>query len=155
MSAARASAATFYHVGIVTADIEDAVEKYSNVFDLTFAPILTSEGVRFTGAYEAEHDIRWVFSIDGPPYIEFVEGQGDGFLSAAGGDRIHHIGRWASKDQIAAVKSRVGEVITIDRPGLDGNNVWFADPSLFRGIWIEMIDDGTQGEFEAWLASAG
>jgi NAD(P)-dependent dehydrogenase (short-subunit alcohol dehydrogenase family) len=49
MSAPQASASTFY----------------SNVFDLTFAPILTSEGVRFTGAYEAEHDIRWVFSIEG------------------------------------------------------------------------------------------
>jgi catechol 2,3-dioxygenase-like lactoylglutathione lyase family enzyme len=143
-----------HHVGIVTADIEDAVEKYSHAFGLTFAPIRAREGVRFTGAYEAEHDIRQVFSVNGPPYIEFVEGQADGFLSAAGGDRIHHIGRWAPHDQIAAIKSQVGEVITVDRPGLDGNNVWFADRSLFRGIWIEMIDEGTKGEFEAWLASA-
>ena len=155
MSAARGSAPTFYHVGIVTADIEDAVKKYSDVFGLTFAPILTSEGVRFSGAYEAEHDVRWVFSVDGPPYIEFFEGNGDSFLSAAGGDRIHHIGRWAPHDEVADLKSRIGDYISAVRPGLEGNSVWFPDPSHFRGIWVEMVDEGTKAEFQAWLASAG
>jgi catechol 2,3-dioxygenase-like lactoylglutathione lyase family enzyme len=155
MSAPRASAPTFYHVGIVTADIDDAVEKYSNVFDLAFAPILTSEGVRFTGAYEAEHDIRWAFSVDGPPYIELIQGVGDDLLSAAGGDRIHHIGRWAPHGQVAALKSKMGDYISIDRPGLEGNSVWFADPSHFRGIWVELVDEGTKDEFQTWLASAG
>lgn len=33
------------------------------------------------------------------------------------------------------------------------SNVWFADPSRFRGIRIELVNEDTRNDFEAWLAS--
>jgi hypothetical protein len=58
-------------------------------------------------------------------------------------------------DHIGAARSPVGEAITITRPGLDGANVWMADPKRFYGIWIGMIDTARLGEFHKWLASPG
>jgi hypothetical protein len=148
------STAPYYHTCLLVADIEDAVQRFSTGLGLAFAPILTTPDVRLHGAYQGEYELRWTFSREGPPYIELIEGQGDELFSLRQGERLHHLGRWAPSDQIAAVKSRVGEVLTVSSPGSEGN-VWFADPTLFHGIWIELIDEGTRGDFEAWLASAG
>lgn len=148
----------FFHVCILVADIEDAVERFSEAFDMTFAPILTSD-MEFHGASNERDALRWVFSRQGPPYIELIEGQGDGLLSLAAGERLHHIGRWAPPAQIADLKSRFGEAVTITRPGFAGN-LWFADPALFYGIWIELVDEGFRpvleslsSETDTWLAA--
>jgi hypothetical protein len=149
----------FFHVCILVADIEDAVERFSAAFDMTFAPILTSD-MEFHGASNERYALRWVFSRQGPPYIELIEGQGDGLFSLAAGERLHHIGRWAPSDQIDALKTRFGAAVTVTRPGFAGTGLWFADPALFYGIWIELVDEGfrpvldsLRSETDTWLAS--
>jgi hypothetical protein len=147
--------APIYHVGILVANIEHAMARFSSSLDLTFAPIRATRSAQLRGLVDEGYDVRWAVSRHGPPYIELIEGQGDGFFSLAGVERLHHIGRWAPSNHIGAAGSPVGEAITITTPGLDGANVWMADPKRFHGIWIEMIDTARRGEFHKWLASPG
>jgi Glyoxalase/Bleomycin resistance protein/Dioxygenase superfamily len=88
------STAPFYHVGILVADIEDAVERFSTALDLAFAPILTTPGVRLHGVDEGEYEVHWTFPRQGPPYIELIEGQGDGFFSLVQGERRSEFEIW-------------------------------------------------------------
>jgi ketosteroid isomerase-like protein len=142
----------YYHVGILVADIEDAVERFSTALDLSFASIVTTDGVRLHGADEAEYKLRSTFSRQGPPYIELIEGQGEGLFSLADGERLHHIGRWVPPSQIAAVKERLGGTVVIASSGA-GYSVWFAERAALRDIWIELVDEGSRSEFERWLAA--
>ncbi|MGH7897958.1 MAG: hypothetical protein ACREQQ_08390 [Candidatus Binatia bacterium] len=77
-----------FHVGILVANLDEAIERFSLAFGLTFAPIgeMRSE---LHGAFETACVVRATYSREGPPYIELIEGQGDGLFSLARGEGVH------------------------------------------------------------------
>jgi len=74
----------YYHVGIVVEDIEAAMAELSACLGLTWPEPHVSEYGEWT--------IKVAYSMEGPPYIELVEGQPGGPWDTSKGPRIDHIG---------------------------------------------------------------
>jgi hypothetical protein len=74
----------YYHIGLVVADLEAAMSELSAAVGLTWEdPHRSTYG---------EWDIDVVMSMEGPPYIELVQGGPDGPWSGADGRRLDHFG---------------------------------------------------------------
>ncbi len=78
----------FFHVGIVVEDIEAAMAELSAAL-----------GVRWRKPNESKYPdwtVKVVLSIEGPPFLELIEGGKDGGpWDVSGGPRIDHIGYYS------------------------------------------------------------
>ena len=78
----------FFHVGIVVEDIEAAMAELSAAL-----------GVRWRKPNESKYPewtVKVVLSIEGPPFLELIEGGKDeGPWDVSGGPRIDHIGYYS------------------------------------------------------------
>jgi catechol 2,3-dioxygenase-like lactoylglutathione lyase family enzyme len=141
--------APFFHVGILVADLEAAVERFSKVFGLEFADI-GDMPVSLHGAEEGDVTLRATYSRQGPPHIELVEAHGDGIFSAKHGDGVHHIGVWSPEfsaydpGRCLPVSVRVNMM-----PG--DPSMWLSDPADLHGTRIEYVDERGRAQLEAWI----
>ena len=86
-----------FHIGIVVEDIEQAIEDFGDLLGFTFeAPIShRATGVEVYGE-KCDFDIRFVYSNEGPPYIELIEAKDERVraLFNSKGEGLHHLGAW-------------------------------------------------------------
>ena len=86
-----------FHIGIVVNDIDRAIEDFGELLGYTFeAPIERRvTGVEVHGE-PAEYDLRFVYSNEGPPYLELIEADDRdiGGMYNSRGEGLHHIGVW-------------------------------------------------------------
>jgi catechol 2,3-dioxygenase-like lactoylglutathione lyase family enzyme len=84
-----------FHVGILVADLDDAIEKYSNAIGLTFGPKQSRCLSVAAAGGTHDSDLELVYSLEGPPYVELMQAQPDaGVWGAHRGEGMHHIGAW-------------------------------------------------------------
>jgi hypothetical protein len=82
----------YYHVGLVVTDLKAAMSELSAGLGVTWEePHHSTYG---------DWGIDVVYSMEGPPYIELIQGGADGPWSSAGGPRLDHFG-YACQDPIA------------------------------------------------------
>ncbi len=124
------------HVGIATADLEAAVERYHHAFGI--APV-HRETVDDQGVEEV------LFKV-GTSYIQLLRALGPdtpvGKFLAKRGEGVHHIGYRVS--DIRAVLARLEELGTplVDeepRRGSRGTTVAFVHPKGFGGVLVELV----------------
>lgn len=132
----------YYHLGFVVQDVEAATRELSATLGVAWGPI--------RGGRLAEWEYRIVFSIDGPPFLELVEGPPGSPWDASAGSRFDHLGFWA--DQIDAEKQAL-----IDRGAwLDFDATTFGRPFTHHrldsvGARVEPVDHSVQAGFiQAW-----
>jgi len=77
----------FFHVGIVVEDIEAAMAELSAAIGVTWPQPHTSQYGEWT--------IRVTYTMEGPPYIELIEGEPGGPWDTSRGPRVDHLGIWA------------------------------------------------------------
>src|SRR4249919_1547619 len=121
----------FYQVGIIVPDLEPAMEELGTALRLTWGRIVE---VDYPPA-----PIRFVFSVQGPPHIELIEGPDEGPWSSAGGPRIDHVGYWSS--DVAADKRELearGLAIDVDGEQL-GNPIFTYHRTEHSGMRVELI----------------
>jgi hypothetical protein len=152
--------APFFHVGILVADLHEAIERFSQKLGLSFCEpsqmtVTLEHGPAHEGATRAECELRATYSRQGPPYIELIQGEGDGLFSLAHGEGMHHLGLWApgwdefgrlEPSRCLAVATQVHQV-----PG--GPQMWVSDPVDLCGTRIEYVDSTMQPVLEAWIES--
>ena len=141
-----------FYVGILVANLEAVIERFSTVFGLTFAPIgeMRSE---LHGAVEMDCQIRATYSKEGPPYIELIEGHGDGLFSLRRGEGVHHLGFW-STDHRSYEASGPGRSLPVSvtvnvAPGEP--TMWLTDPADLHGTRVEFVDERQRPMLEAWI----
>jgi hypothetical protein len=146
------SDAPFYHVGILVADVERAMHRFSQKLGVTFCDPNPMH-VTLAGSEERECDMYATYSKEGPPYIELVQGHGDGLFSLRNGEGLHHLGIWSP--DWAMYSSRGPErclpvAVTVNMmPG--DPNMWLSDPSDLCGTRIEYVDDVQRPVLESWI----
>ena len=147
--------APFYHVGILVADFDAAVEKFSSIFGITFAPPMdapvTMQGV--DGPFDVH--VKATYSLEGPPFIEIMEGTpGDGIFGLDQGEGVHHLGVWTpSWDEYGnrephrclPVCQRVHMI-----PGADPT-MWLTDPADLFGVRVEFVDQAMKPMLGEWI----
>jgi catechol 2,3-dioxygenase-like lactoylglutathione lyase family enzyme len=146
------------HVGILVADLEDAIERWSAATGYTFSPIARYRTSRYSDLSDPtphDHDARMSFSREGQPKIELLEVVGSG---THGPDQLgmHHLGFRGIDDP--ALRLAELERLGIGSDGLsrDENGqllLCFTDKRDLDGIRLELIsplrgpvvaDDGRQ-----------
>ncbi len=139
-----------YHLGMVVPDAARAAEEIGRQLGVAFGTprpvtVTVNEGGRI-----AAQTVVVAFCKEGPPYIELIQGAGNGIWSAEGGPRLHHAGIWV--DDLA------GEVARLERDGMrleasgadgDGRLSLFAYMSNAFGLRVELVDSrGRDGFIE-------
>jgi len=126
------------HVGIVVANLTEAIERWRPVLGPPKSP---PEDVPGSG-------VRVVFLSAGETHVELVEPSGPNspvskFLESRGGG-IHHLA-FAVPDvdaALAEVARRGGRLIDPHgRPGARGRRVGFCHPAAFGGVLVEYVGE--------------
>src|SRR5258706_8986527 len=86
---------TLFHVGILVADLDVAMRKFSDVFGITFGSVQEMT-VNSHGTFEGKIKMKVAYSMEGPLYIELIEGSDrDCLFSLKNGEGLHHLGVWS------------------------------------------------------------
>ena len=128
--------APYFHVCTVVPDLEAAM-----------AELTAAIGVSWQAPRDRESgEMRWrlVYSADGPPFIELVEGQPGTPWHSPDGPRLHHFGRFAT-DLDAGIRAieEAGGHIETDGREISGRWAYLRVPA--SGALIELIEADDEG----------
>lgn len=129
----------YYHLGFVVADIEAAARELTEALGVAWGEIRD----RRLG----EWDYRIVFSVDGPPFLELLEGPPGSPWDASAGSRLDHLGYWAADldaDQQALAER--GAPLDFDGTALGRPFTYHRLDAV--GVRAELVDGAAQ---PAWL----
>src|SRR6267142_5989749 len=150
---APAKSITPFHVGILVADLEGAIKRFSDVFGIKFGPVQEMI-VNAHGGVEGKVKMKVAYSTQGPFYIELIEGSyGDSLFSLKNGEGVHHLGVW-SEDFPSYQERETGNKLPAATklnymPG-DPQH-WFSNPADLCGTRIEFIGNKMRRGIEAWI----
>ncbi len=132
----------FYHLCFVVQDIERAVG------DLTRALGVTWSAVR--DRQLGEWNYRIVFSVEGPPFFEVIQGPPGSPWDATAGSRFDHLGYWS--DDVGADKHRLagrGAPVEFDACPYGRSFSYHRLDSL--GLRVELVAASAQASFlDTW-----
>lgn len=108
--------APFYHVGFLVGDITSAAERFGDLLHVRFGPTATFslDESRFVGERPSQSELRYAYSVEGPPYIELIEAQDDGVWGRQHGEGLHHIGVFENEldDRLAELAALRSDSLT-------------------------------------------
>jgi hypothetical protein len=81
-----------YHVAFVVESIEEATEAWGKALGIRFGRLQTPTILWGTPEGQREQLTKFVYSLNGPPYIELLERQDDSLWETVG---FHHLGVWS------------------------------------------------------------
>ena len=146
----------YFHVGILVADLDAAIRRFSQVLGLRFGPVSDTQTPVDSGTITVEH-IRPTYSVDGPPYTELIEGSGDGLFSLQNGEGLHHLGIWSPHEfddynrravNEPDLSGDMGALVVIRQERHDiGALAGLADPAL-RDLGGEEVQEILRGVIE-------
>ena len=127
------------HVGVAVADLEAAVNEYRSRLgvDPVHREVVPDQGV------------EEVLFPAGTSYIQLLGARGPdtpvGKFLAHRGEGIHHVGYLVADVRAALEDLRAAGVPLVDdspRPGSRGTMVAFVHPKGFRGVLVELVQEG-------------
>ena len=129
---------TFFHVGVVVADIEAAMAELGEAM-----------GVEWSGPIErdvGEWVVRAAFARTPPPYLELIEGQPGSVWDATSGAGIHHLSYWSDDlDSASSSLETAGMPLEFDI------GVARYHRGEHSGTRVELLDsDARPAFFERW-----
>jgi hypothetical protein len=83
-----------YHLCFVVQDIEAATREMTATLGVAWSPVRDGR--------LGDWDYRIVFSVDGPPFLELVEGPPGSPWDSSGGSHFDHLGYWAENIGVAS-----------------------------------------------------
>lgn len=131
----------FFHVGMVVEDLPAAMAELTATIGVTWREPHDSR--------YGEWGIKVVYSIEGPPYIELVQGGAGGPWDTSKGSRIDHIGIWS--EDVAKESERLAKAsIPVDfDPVSVGKPATFCyHRAVASGVRVEVIDLGARKRIE-------
>ncbi len=110
-----------FHIGIIVPDMAQGMAEIAKRFGVTFPrPPGTSEVIVRTAAGEAKVGVQAVYTAEGPPYLELIEGVAGTVWEAGEGSRIHHLGAFVDdiEDEVQRLTAEGAELeATLDIRG--------------------------------------
>ena len=147
----------FYHFGILVEDLDSAMERFADLFGLTFIGPRTFRIARLADPDEHPLEVQAAYSHQGPPHLELVQAVGDGLYSPS---RLgfHHVGLWdpaidANRLAYLSEKALRSDARVISPA--DGTLAWFSQPSSACGIRFEFVDESIKASGEELIRDGG
>jgi hypothetical protein len=121
----------FFHVGIVVEDIHTAMDELGASLGVTWEEPHTST--------YGESTITVAYTIEGPPYLELVQGDKEGPWSTEDGSRLDHIGYWS--DDVEGDSQRLSDSGSPFEVGARtfGRAGWAYHRTATTGIRLEVV----------------
>ena len=150
-SARETTIGELFVTGMVVPDLEKAIEETTQTLGVAFTPVQESPLRMRTGKGVEVFDLRFVYSLGRPPYLELIEGIPGGYYDSNGG-YIRHVGLWVD-DLTAASAQLARSGMPLEASGMNGEvePYAFVFHSLPWGLRVELVDRVQQPTFEAWL----
>ena len=140
----RVDAATSYHLGFVVTDLDAAAAQLSGVTGVTWRPARRGR----LGPW----DYRITFSVQGPPYLELVEGPAGSPWDASGGPRLDHLGYWCEAID-AARDALAGQGLPAEVDATVHGRPFTYHRLDQLGVRLELVEESQQRTFvETWEA---
>lgn len=134
---------SFFQAGMLVADLDASVAELSAALGLRFGTPVDRD--------TAFGPMRVVFSLDGPPWIELIQGPPGSPWDSKGTSKLDHLGYWT--DDLAADRERMAALgMTIE---IDGEEVAGLPYAYFRapqsGLRVELLHRSMEdGFYERW-----
>lgn len=122
----------FFHVGVIVEDLDAAAQELGRTLGLEFnAPHESTYG---------DSHIRVCYSLQGPPYLELIQGEPDSMWSTSAGPRPDHVGYFVSDLEAARARLEAnGMPVDIDGIAFGGRFTYHRAPHT--GLRVELIDE--------------
>lgn len=122
---------TFFHVGVIVEDLDAAIDELSRTLGLEFNEPHES-------SYAGSH-IRVCYSLQGPPYLELIQGEPGSMWDTEGGPHADHVGYFVDDLEAGMARlERAGCPVDIDGVAFGGRFSYHR--SNRAGLRIELID---------------
>ena len=84
-----------FHIGIIVKNMEDGMADVGQRWGVTFpAPSPFTVHVRLADGSERDISSRFVYSRQGPPFLELIEAVPGTVWEFSEGSQLHHVGVW-------------------------------------------------------------
>jgi catechol 2,3-dioxygenase-like lactoylglutathione lyase family enzyme len=139
-----------HHIGILVADLEAAIARWTEVTGYEFSPIARYKTPCYADQSDPEphpHDARISFSMQGTPYIELMEFHGEGTHAPAQGEGFHHLGFLDYPDTMGRLDEVHALGMRDDGRSIDADGkviLWFTDKRDLNNIRLEYVSTDIQ-----------
>ncbi len=150
ISAYDIPSARLFHFAMAVPDLRGAMGLLGPALGVRWTSVRPATIVLDTAVGRTSTEIEAVYSREGPPYVELVRGEPDGFFSARSGPRIHHAGYIV--DDVRAEAERLqalGMTVAGMGPG-DPPGSAFVTNEL--GLTLEVMAQGIRDTLDGWFA---
>ena len=131
--------ANVFHLGIIVPDMRAGMDELGRRFNVRWAEPAPSHVTLPTE--RGPQPLTFVYSREGPPYLELIEAVPGTVWEAAPGSRIHHIGIYV-EDVEAEVERLTREGARLDMAGVrDGRVTWVSYVNSDLGVRIELCPE--------------
>jgi hypothetical protein len=143
-----------FHLGILVEDIDEGAERLGDVLGLRFRPPAIAHVDEYVeGDTTQVLDLKVTYSMEGPPYVELLEMQGDGLYGAHHGEGFHHIGVWERdcEGRLDAWKAQGVQPEGIQYTPEGRIIVAYFRPEGTQGVRFELVDEARREQMERWI----
>ena len=146
---------SYFHIGVVVPDLEQAVARYSDVLGIKFAEPATFHIPRLEDPDPHPGTLVAAFSMTKAPYYELIQAAGNGIISVKNAGKILYFACWES-DMAGRLEQMKKQNVGWDALfRMDDKTPPFAmitKPDLL-GARIEYVDVSDRAPIEEWVAT--
>jgi catechol 2,3-dioxygenase-like lactoylglutathione lyase family enzyme len=147
---------TFWHVGILVADMDAAIQRFSGALGVRFGPPATAKVPDLReGPPKKTTELRVAMSEDGPPYFELIEQAGTGLFGSGEPEGFHHIGIWRPDNEAQEQVLAAAGVGVEARSYLFGGclQALFSRGEDLHGVRVEFTNEQNRARIEKFIAT--
>lgn len=144
---------SFFHIGMVVADLDKAVARYSDVLGIEFTEPHVFDVPRLEDPYPHPFKLTAVFSRTEPPYYELIQAEGEGIVSPAQVGKILYYGCWETDmdRRLEQLRAQDVGVDALFRPGPGRTPFAIITAPDLLGARIEYVGIEDVGPIEEWV----
>ncbi len=148
-SAYDISEGRLFHFAMAVPDLPAAMDLLGPALNLTWTSIWPMTREMDTPDGRTSTNMQAVYSRHGPPFVELVSGDADGFFAAPDGPRLHHAGYIV--EDVAAEAERLqalGMTIAGIGPGDPPGSAFAVNDA---GLTLEIMGAGIRSVLQDWF----
>ena len=135
-----------FHFAMAVPDLPGAMDLLGPALNVDWTSVWSMTREMDTPEGRTRDEMKAVYSRQGPPFVELVNGHGSGFFAADQGPRLHHVGYIV--EDVRAEAERLQAL---------GMTIWDLGPnSAFVtnkvGMTFEIMGEGIRETLDEWFA---
>jgi hypothetical protein len=142
-----------FKTGLITSDLAVAMHHLAAALKVDWTPVQVAQLTLQRGEELEVVELAFAYSRSGPPYLELLQAQPQGYYASPPGTHLHHVGMWV--DDLAAESRRLAALgFPLEAAGVREGRA----PQIFAfhanpgGLRVELVDRVMEPSFLAWVA---